>query len=221
MPDDWKVPGSEEPEDQGAFESSDARGGRARRPSPDDALRAGNLLVASTELHEPTFRRTVIYIIEHNDAGSLGVVLNRRSDTALHNVLPAWESLATRPKAVYVGGPVRRDSAICLGVVKLGAATDDVAGIRRLDGRVAMVDLDADPETLAPLLEGLRVFAGYAGWTVGQLQGELERDDWMVVSARAGDVLCQPREDLWAKVLRRQPMPRAMMATHPIELERN
>jgi len=149
------------------------------------------------------------------------VVLNRRSDTALHNVLPEWEPFATRPKAIYVGGPVRRDSAICLGVVKPGAAAEGVAGIRRVDGRVVMVDLDADPETLSPLLEGIRVFAGYAGWTVGQLNGELARNDWVLLSARAQDVLSQPREDLWAKVLRRQPMPLAMIATHPIELERN
>lgn len=189
--------------------------------SYNDAPRAGDLLVASTDLHEPTFRRTVIYIIEHNEAGSLGVVLNRRSDTALHNVFPAWESLAPRPKAVYVGGPVRRDSAICLGVLRLGIDAEGVPGLRRVDGRVVMVDLDEDPESLATVLEGIRVYAGYSGWTMGQLQGELDREDWLVVSSRAQDVLCQPREDLWAKVLRRQPMPMAMIATHPIELDRN
>jgi putative transcriptional regulator len=188
---------------------------------PNGVPRAGSLLVASTDLLEPTFRRTVIYIIEHNEAGSLGVVLNRRSDTALHNILPAWEQYATRPKAVYVGGPVRRDSAICLGVLKLGADADAVRGLRRVDGRVVMVNLDADPESLSPVLEGVRVYAGYAGWTVGQLESELDREDWMVVSSLTRDVLCQPREDLWAKVLRRQPMPLAMLATHPIELERN
>lgn len=210
MPDDWGVDPSEEPEDRAGYEHT-----------PDGMPRAGSLLVASTDLLEPTFRRTVVYIIEHNEAGSLGVVLNRRSDTAVHDVLPAWEQYATRPKAVYVGGPVRRDSAICLGILKPGADPDDVSGLRRVDGRVVMVNLDADPEELSPILEGMRVYAGYAGWTMGQLEGELEREDWMVVSALTRDLLYQPREDLWAKVLRRQPMPLALLATHPIELERN
>ena len=187
----------------------------------DGSARPGCLLVASTDLLEPTFRRTVIYIIEHNDSGSLGVVLNRRSETALHNVLPAWESQAARPKAVYVGGPVGRDSAICLGVLKLGHDVTGVQGLRRVDGRVVMVNLDTDPETLAEELDGVRVFAGYAGWTVGQLDGELERGDWMVVDSLAGDVLAHARVDLWATALRRQPMPLPWLATHPIELDRN
>ncbi|MGK2855178.1 MAG: YqgE/AlgH family protein, partial [Microbacteriaceae bacterium] len=67
--------------------------------SPSTAqVSAGSLLMASADLAEPTFRRTVIYVIEHNDAGTLGVVLNRMSQTAVHNLLPAWTDTAARPK---------------------------------------------------------------------------------------------------------------------------
>lgn len=184
-------------------------------------VRPGSLLVSSTELVEPTFRRTCIYVIEHNDAGSLGVVINRPSDTAVHNVLPQWTELAAKPKALFVGGPVNRDAALCLATLRVGAVIDGVAGVRRVDGRVVMVDLDADPGQIAPLVEGVRIFAGYAGWTTGQLEFELERNDWMVISALASDVLGPPHVDLWAQVLRRQPMPLALLATHPIEVERN
>ena len=84
-----------------------------------------------------------------------------------------------------------------------------------------MVDLDADPDTLAPALEGARIFAGYSGWTIGQLEGEIERDDWMVLSALPSDVLFEKRADLWARILRRQPLPLSMLATHPIDISRN
>ncbi|NRI69739.1 YqgE/AlgH family protein [Rhodococcus sp. MS16] len=181
----------------------------------------GSLLVSSTDLVEPAFRRTVIYMIEHNDAGSLGVVINRPSETTVQKVLPQWAPLAANPSALYVGGPVKRDSALCLGTARNGAIIDGVAGLRRVDGKVVMVDLDSDPNVIAPLVEGIRIFAGYSGWTVGQLDSELERDDWMVTASLPSDVVTPSRIDVWARVLRRQPLPLAMLATHPIEVERN
>ena len=84
-----------------------------------------------------------------------------------------------------------------------------------------MVDLDAEPERIAPQLEGLRIFAGYSGWTIGQLEGEIERDDWIVLSALLSDVLVGPQADLWGQVLRRQPLPLSLLATHPIDVSRN
>jgi putative transcriptional regulator len=184
-------------------------------------VRAGTLLLANTDLLEPTFRRSVIYIVEHNDGGTLGVVLNRPSETAVYNVLPQWAKLATKPKTMFIGGPVKRDAALCLSVLRVGASSDGVAGLRHVSGRLVMVDLDADPESIAPLVEGVRIFAGYSGWTIGQLEGEIERDDWIVLSALPSDVLIQPRVDLWGRALRRQPLPLSLLATHPIDISRN
>lgn len=184
-------------------------------------VRAGSLLVSSTELVESTFRRTVVYIIEHNEGGSLGVVLNRPNEAAVHEVLPRWSELAAVPRTLYVGGPVKRDAALCLGTLRVGVSIAGVPGLRRIDGRVVLVDLDADPERIAPVIEGIRIFAGYAGWTFGQLEGELQNNDWIVVSALPSDPISTGRADLWADVLRRQPLPLSLLATHPIELERN
>jgi putative transcriptional regulator len=200
----------------------------AQSEDPEDFLapaanrvRAGTLLLANTDLFEPTFRRSVIYVVEHNDGGTLGVVLNRPSETAIYNVLPQWTDLAAKPKTMFIGGPVKRDAALCLGTLRVGADPDGVEGLRHVAGRIVMVDLDADPEMIAALVEGVRIFAGYSGWTIGQLEGEIERDDWIVLSALPSDVLLQPRVDLWSRVLRRQPLPLAMLATHPIDLSRN
>ena len=179
------------------------------------------MLLANTDLLEPTFRRSVIYIVEHNDGGTLGVVLNRPSETAVYNVLPQWAQIASKPKTMFIGGPVKRDAALCLAVLRVGAVPDDVPGLRHVAGRMAMVDLDADPESIAPLVEGVRIFAGYSGWTLGQLEGEIERDDWIVLSALPSDVLVGGKEDLWGQVLRRQPMPLSLLATHPIDVSRN
>ena len=184
-------------------------------------VRAGTLLLANIDLMEPTFRRSVIYVVEHNDGGTLGVVLNRPSETAVYNVLPQWSDLVAKPKTMFIGGPVKRDAALCLGTLRVGADPEGASGLRHVAGRIVMVDLDADPEMIATMVEGVRIFAGYSGWTIGQLEGEIERDDWIVLSALPSDVLVAPRVDLWSRVLRRQPMPMAMLATHPIDLSRN
>lgn len=177
--------------------------------------------MASPELSEPTFRRTVIYIIEHNDAGSLGVVLNRMSQTAVHNLLPAWTDTAARPKAIFVGGPVKQDSALCLGVTRPGAAVELTPALRPVEGRVVLVDLDADADDLNESLSGVRIFAGYAGWGIGQLGDELRTGSWILAPALPDDVLAPAETDLWAQVMRRQPWPLPLLSTHPIELERN
>ena len=123
-------------------------------------VRAGTLLLANTDLLEPTFRRSVIYIVEHNDGGTLGVVLNRSSETAVYNVLPQWAKLAAKPKTMFIGGPVKRDAALCLAALRVGADPDGVPGLRHVAGRMVMVDLDAEPDLIAPLVEGVRILRG-------------------------------------------------------------
>lgn len=200
----------------------------AQPEDPEDSVapaanrvRAGTLLLANIDLLEPTFRRSVIYVVEHNDGGTLGVVLNRPSETAVYNVLPQWADLVAKPKTMFIGGPVKRDAALCLGILRVGVDPEGMPGLRHVAGRIVMVDLDADPDLITAAVEGVRIFAGYSGWTIGQLEGEIERDDWIVLSALPSDVLVAPRVDLWSRVLRRQPFPMAMLATHPIDLSRN
>jgi putative transcriptional regulator len=136
-------------------------------------------------------------------------------------VLPQWAKLAAKPKTMFIGGPVKRDAALCLATLRVGVEADGVPGLRHVQGRMVMVDLDADPDAIAPTVEGVRIFAGYSGWTIGQLEGEIERDDWIVLSALPSDVLVEPRVDLWSRVLRRQPLPLSLLASHPIDVSRN
>lgn len=181
----------------------------------------GTLLVAAPGLLDPHFRRTVVYVIEHRDQGSLGVVLNRPSDVPVQDVLPSWAPLSSRPHAMFVGGPVETETALCLAALRTGHDPAAVQGLIAVRGPVALVDLDGDPEALAPRLRGLRVFAGYAGWDAWQLAGEIERGDWIVVPALPDDVLAGHVPDLWGRVLRRQGIPVALLATYPVDVKHN
>ncbi len=216
--------GGDSADDFSPENSDGAEGGGmpgARDMESANSVRAGTLLLASTDLTEPTFARSVIYIIEHNDGGSLGVILNRMSQTAVHNILPQWTDLAASPQALFIGGPVKQDAALCLGVAKHGVDIEAVEGLRPVDGRVVLVDLDADHELLANVLEGVRIFAGYAGWGIGQLDAELAQDSWLLASALPRDLLAPPTVDVWADVFRRQPWPMPLLATHPIDVDQN
>jgi putative transcriptional regulator len=181
----------------------------------------GMLLVAAPGLLDPNFRRTVVYLIEHRERGSLGVVLNRPSEVALSDVLPAWAPLSSRPPSVFVGGPVDAKTALCLTTLRAGHHPDGVEGLVAVSGPVALVDLDGDPDALAPRVRGVRVFAGYAGWDAGQLAGEVGRGDWFVVPALPDDVLTGQGPNLWARVLRRQGVPLALLATMPLDVRHN
>jgi putative transcriptional regulator len=188
---------------------------------PDADVEPGTLLVAAPSLLDSNFRRTVVYVIDHRGEGTLGVVLNRPSEVPVHDVLPAWGPHVSQPQSLFVGGPVEQKTALCLAALRTGEDASHLKGVISVRGPVALVDLDADPDQLAPKVKGLRVFAGYAGWSVDQLAGEIERGDWIVVPALPNDVLAPPDQDLWGRVLRRQGMPIALLATHPGDVRLN
>ncbi|QFZ23908.1 YqgE/AlgH family protein [Saccharothrix syringae] len=188
---------------------------------PDAEVEPGSLLVAAPSLTDPNFRRTVVYVIDHRGKGTLGVVLNRPSEVAVHDVLPAWGRHVSRPRAVYIGGPVEQKTALCLAAMRTGEDMSSLEGVVGVHGPVALVDLDADPDSLAPRVRGMRVFVGYSGWSEGQLGDEISRGDWIVVKGLPDDVVTPPNVDLWGRVLRRQGMPTALLATYPTDIRRN
>jgi putative transcriptional regulator len=187
-----------------------------------ESLRAGMLLVATPALRDPHFRRTVVYLVAHSSSdGTVGVILNRPSETAVQNVLPGWASHTARPHAVFAGGPVQTSAAMCLGVCRTGTNPREVAGVVGVTGPVVLVDLDGDPGVVSQSLRGIRIYAGRAGWDAEQLVDEIVEGSWFVVPGLPDDVLAGPRTDVWFSVLRRQPYPMSLMAYHPVDLTRN
>jgi putative transcriptional regulator len=180
--------------------------------------KTGRLLVATPLLADPNFRRAVVLIVEHEvPEGTLGVVLNRPTTIPVGRVLEQWTELATDPSVLFMGGPVAQNSAIALAMVP---GKEEPLGWRALDGapalaRLGLLDLDAPPRLLAPAIQSLRVYAGYAGWSPGQLEAEIDQGAWFVLPAEPGDVFAAEPERLWHAVLRRQQGELAFLATYP------
>ena len=180
--------------------------------------KAGRLLVATPLLGDPNFRRTVILVVEHEvTEGTLGIVLNRPTKVPVGKVLEEWTELATDPSVVFKGGPVAPTSPLALALVP---GKDEPLGWRALDGapalaRLGLLDLGAPPRLLGPAIQSLRVFAGYAGWSPGQLEAEIDEGAWYVLTAEPGDAFTARPELLWHDVLRRQEGDLALLATYP------
>ena len=180
-------------------------------------VRAGSLLVALPSLTDPTFAGSVVYVLDHSDSGTVGVVLGRPSQVEIRDVLPGWCDLAVEPAVFHVGGPCETDTALCLGTAH-GPAPTAGSGLRPVAGPVHLVDLESDPDQLLGSLTGLRVFAGYAGWAPGQLATELAEGAWACVPGTPEDVLdTASGPTLWRRVLGRQAGRLAVLSTAPAD----
>ena len=219
------MPSSPDPERRPAGQAA----GRRRRDAVPvlsvgslDDVRPGSLLIAMPALTDPTFAGGVVYVLDHSDTGTIGVVLGQPSEVGIGDVLPGWSELAVEPAVFHVGGPCETDTALCLATRTGEGPLDPASGLRQVAGQVHLVDLDGDPDELDGEIEGLRVFAGYAGWSAGQLAGEVAQGSWACVPGVPADVLAAAAgPELWRAVLRRQSGRLAVLSTTPADPSAN
>src|SRR3954464_178045 len=132
----------------------------------------GSLLIAAPQLLDPNFRRTVVLVADHGDEGAMGVILNRPSGMTVADAAPDLEPFIGADAAIFAGGPVQATSGVVLAEVTEADEPifDDVVLVPGLGERADVIDGAGR----------VRVFAGCAGWGPGQLEAELERDDWIL-----------------------------------------
>ncbi len=169
----------------------------------------GHLLIAGPGLLDPNFRRTVVLVGEHGEEGAMGVVLNRPSETSVGDAVPPLASLPGVDDVVFVGGPVRPEAVVVLG----DFVEPESAGALVL-GSIGFLSGEADADDVGELTRA-RVFAGYAGWGGGQLEGELEEGSWIFEPALPDDVFTEAPDTLWSDVLRRKGGPYSVLALMP------
>jgi putative transcriptional regulator len=186
---------------------------------PGNGSLRGRLLVATPGLMDPNFFRSVVLVVEHNDEGAAGVILNRPSDTDLDDgPLEDWRPLAADPQLVFVGGPVAPDGAVCLARM---SPDSQPPGWQPVIGGLGVLDLSHGVEEIRDGVDRIRVFAGYAGWGAGQLEEELDTGSWYVVDADPEDALTAMPGALWRFVLRRQPGRLSLVANFPTDPSMN
>ncbi|MBW3607418.1 MAG: YqgE/AlgH family protein, partial [Actinobacteria bacterium] len=192
----------------------------AHIPGPDpprgtlpgmDSLK-GKLIIASPKLEDPNFARTVVLVTEHSDEGAMGVVLNRPSHAVVEDAAPTLEGVVEHGELVHVGGPVQPTAVTVLAEFD----APDRAAVMVLDD-IGFMAAGSDLDEVAEVTRRARVFAGYAGWGPGQLDGELEREDWFVAPAGIDDIFNPDVDELWARVLARKGAHFALVARMPVD----
>jgi len=186
------------------------------QPAAANLTRPRCALIATPALDDPNFRRTVVLILDHGDPGALGVVLNRPTGVAVDELLAPWADQAglAPPATMFTGGPVAGDAVIGLARA-VGGEPDPSPDWHRIIGPVATVDLTVPPDEQPVPLGGARLFAGYAGWSAGQLEAEVDDGGWFVMVGVADDAFAAAPERLWHDVLRRQGGRLALLAAYP------
>lgn len=175
----------------------------------------GVLLVAQPEMGDPNFAESVVLVLDVDDEGALGVVINKPSALLVATVFEEWRDLVEEPEVLFRGGPVGTDGALALALLRDPVQVPQ--GFRPVLGRLGVLDLETPVDLVEPALARLRIFAGYAGWGPGQLEDEVAEGAWYVVPSLPHDPFGHDGEELHRAVLRRQPGELAWHSTRPVD----
>ncbi len=168
----------------------------------------GKLLISKPAVHADTFSGTITFLVEHDQGGAVGLILNRPSELLLADAFSEWGSLAPEAEPIFFGGPVERGAMVALADGSFGGG-ELALGLRSIDLERQV------PLVRAEGVERIRVFAGYAGWGPAQLEGELAVGAWWLADATKEDVFNDDPGNLWKSVLSRAGGELAWFAHYP------
>ena len=177
----------------------------APKPAP------GQLLVAPPELEDPNFRRTVVFLCEHDGEGSFGLILNRTLSLKLDDVL---DDVQVSAAPLSLGGPVQPNTLHFLH--RFGSDVPDTVQV--LDdvgwgGNFEAIRARVQTGETSP--DHVRFFLGYAGWAGGQLEYEIEQGGWIQARATTSAIFSDEPTRLWRAVLRQMGGDYAVLANYP------
>jgi putative transcriptional regulator len=171
----------------------------ARKAMPEKAkYLKGQLLLDSGELHGSFFQRTVLLVCQHDAEGAFGLVLNRDSGNKAGEMIAADLPDLLKDHRLFVGGPVQPTA---LSFLHSDSFIPEATVIPNLSMGHSLDSLVEIGESFSPTKK-IKLFAGYAGWSPGQLEGEMKRNAWLTHPASLELIFDTPPEKLWQIVLR-------------------
>jgi len=184
----------------------------AQSMQPAD-LGAGKLLVASPDLTDPNFSKTVVLLVQYDQDGVVGLIVNRRSKVPVSRVLDNIAGAKKRTDPVYAGGPVEMEDVLAL--VESQSAP---AGAKRVVGNVYLLSTkDSLEKAFGPAAASSRVhiYLGYSGWTMPQLSHETDLGAWYIFRGDAAAVFDSDPDSLWPRLIRETQLRVARALTPP------
>ncbi|MDB6129362.1 MAG: hypothetical protein JWM04_469 [Verrucomicrobiales bacterium] len=176
----------------------------------------GKLLLDGGELKGSFFHRTVILICQHDANGAFGLILNNPTQNKVGEVVTADLPQPVKGMPIFVGGPVQPSALSYVYAnpfMPQPGIIDNLYLGHTLDG---LRDMEFQMQS-----SQIRLFAGYAGWSAGQLEEEMKRDTWLVHPASLDLVFDEKPEELWQAVLRKKGWKYRLIAERPDDLSWN
>jgi len=158
----------------------------------------GQLLLDSGQLGGSFFQRTVVLICQHNAEGAFGLVLNRSLGKTVGEMIVADLPEMLKEAPLFLGGPVQ---PAALSFLHSDTFLPDAEVLPNLALGHSLDELVDVGESFSPTKK-VRMFAGYAGWSPGQLEEEMKRKSWLTFPASLELVFETPPEQLWPKILK-------------------
>lgn len=164
----------------------------------------GHFLIAAKHLRESSFFKAVVLMLEHNDDGAMGVVINHPMDVSVSSALSKHFDMTKAGQSLLAGGPVEENALLILHNSQdydqeHEAVVPGVYVGTSPDVFERVVDATRDTDDSADFK--FRIYSGYSGWEAGQLENEMSRGDWYTVPASADIVFAHEPYDLWENVL--------------------
>lgn len=172
----------------------------AQSTSVDD-LAAGKLLVSSRGLGDPAFAESVVLLVQYDQHGAVGLMVNRRTQEPISHILKDVDTAKRGSDPVYIGGPVELDAVFAL--LKSPKKPDEATPVV---GEVYLVSAKSPLEKA--LARGssdgdVRVYLGYCGWEGGQLENEVRLGGWWIFNASTGVVFDPHPDSVWSRLIGR------------------
>jgi putative transcriptional regulator len=164
-------------------------------------LGPGQLLVASRELADPNFAETVVLLVHYDSEGVIGLILNRRTDLPISQVLAQLKTAKDLSNPVYLGGPV--ETPTVFGLLR---STDKLEGAEHVFGDVYWISSKTALEktiSSRPDPGVFHVYLGYAGWSTAQLRNEIRLGGWFIFQADNQTVFHANPDSLWRQMIKK------------------
>ena len=161
----------------------------------------GMFLVASRQIKDPLFMESVVLLLNTDEGGAMGLIINKPSERSLSSVFPEIRKADRTKDRLYFGGPLGTNQLLILLRTKEKAKDTT----RILDGIAVSADQTVLMEALKKKKAGsdFRLYAGYSGWVTGQLEWEIKRGDWFLIAADAATVFNEDESKVWPLLIRK------------------
>ncbi len=177
----------------------------------------GQFLLDGGKLRGSYFHRTVVLVCQHDEEGAFGLVVNRASDNDVGDLILAELPDAMKEQKLFAGGPVQ---PAALSYLHTNGFIPDVSILPDLQIGHSLEELVDIGESYSSEKQ-VRIFAGYAGWSPGQLEDEMKRESWLTYPATSELIFRTPSELLWKTIMKKMGWQQRLFADGPEDISWN